>query len=196
MWVKTKIGDNGKGGKAMKEMIKRTAVVSIITSLIFAVLGIVMIANPEAAIEIVAAVLGITVIVIGAEKIISYFVRKGNLDFFNYELIYGIIAILFGILIMTHSNTFASIVRIIIGIWIAYAGLMKINISFKLKSANISAWAVVLILSIISLLAGILVMFSNTSSIVILTAVVMIIYAIADVIDEIIFINNVDKILE
>ena len=29
----------------MKEMIKRTAVVSIITSLIFAVLGIVMIAN-------------------------------------------------------------------------------------------------------------------------------------------------------
>ena len=159
----------------MKEMIKRTAVVSIITSLIFAVLGIVMIANPEAAIEIVAAVLGITVIVIGAEKIISYFVMKGNLDFFNYELIYGIVAILFGILIMTHSNTFASIVRIIIGIWIAY---------------------VVLILSIISLLAGILVMFSNTSSIVILTAVVMIIYAIADIIDEIIFINNVDKILE
>lgn len=180
----------------MKEMIKRTAVVSIITSLIFAVLGIVMIANPEAAIEIVAAVLGITVIVIGAEKIISYFVMKGNLDFFNYELIYGIVAILFGILIMTYSNTFASIVRIIIGIWIAYAGLMKINISFKLKSANISAWAVVLILSIISLLAGILVMFSNTSSIVILTAVVMIIYAIADIIDEIIFINNVDKILE
>ena len=180
----------------MKEMIKRTAVVSIITSLIFAVLGIVMIANPEAAIEIVAAVLGITVIVIGAEKIISYFVMKGNLDFFNYELIYGIVAILFGILIMTNSNTFASIVRIIIGIWIAYAGLMKINISFKLKSANISAWAIVLILSIISLLAGILVMFSNTSSIVILTAVVMIIYAIADIIDEIIFINNVDKILE
>ena len=180
----------------MKKMIKRTAVVSIITSLIFAVLGIVMIANPEAAIEIVAAVLGITVIVIGAEKIISYFVMKGNLDFFNYELIYGIVAILFGILIMIHSNTFASIVRIIIGIWIAYAGLMKINISFKLKSANISAWAIVLILSIISLLAGILVMFSNTSSIVILTAVVMIIYAIADIIDEIIFINNVDKILE
>ena len=53
-----------------------------------------------------------------------------------------------------------------------------------------------ILLSIISLLAGILVMFSNTSSIVILTAVVMIIYAIADVIDEIIFINNVDKILE
>ena len=180
----------------MKEVIKRTAVVSIITSLIFAVLGIVMIANPEAAIEIVAAVLGITVIVIGAEKIISYFVMKGNQDFFNYELIYGIIAILFGILIMTHSNTFASIVRIIIAIWIAYAALMKINISFKLKSANISAWAVVLILSIISLLAGILVMFSNTSSIVILTAVVMIIYAIADIIDEIIVINNVDKILE
>ena len=122
----------------MKEMIKRTAVVSIITSLIFAVLGIVMIANPEAAIEIVAAVLGITVIVIGAEKIISYFVMKGNLDFFNYELIYGIVAILFGILIMTHSNTFASIERIIIGI--AYctkaSGLTSIPTEIKNTAPN------------------------------------------------------------
>lgn len=180
----------------MKDIFKRTAIVSILTSIIFAILGVVMILNPEATIEIVASVLGITIIVIGAEKIISYFVLKGNLDFFNYELIYGIIAILFGILIMTHSTTFAAIVRIIIGIWIAYAGLIKINMSLKLKSAEIQSWAVVLTLSIISLLAGILVMFTNTSSIVIITAVVMIIYAVADVIDEFIFIKNLDKIIE
>lgn len=180
----------------MKDIFKRTAIVSILTSIIFAILGVVMILNPEATIEIVASVLGITIIVIGAEKIISYFVLKGNLDFFNYELIYGIIAILFGILIMTHSATFAAIVRIIIGIWIAYAGLIKINMSLKLKSAGIKSWAVVLTLSIISLLAGILVMFTNTSSIVIITAVVMIIYAVADVIDEFIFMKNLDKIIE
>ena len=67
----------------MKEMIKRTAVVSIITSLIFAVLGIVMIANPEATIEIVAAVLGITVIVIGAEKNNKLFRNEGKPRFFQ-----------------------------------------------------------------------------------------------------------------
>ena len=154
-----------------------------------------MIANPVETIEIVAAILGITIIVIGAEKIISYFVLKGNQDFFNYELIYGIIAILFGILIMAYSSTFAAIVRIVIGIWIAYTGLMKINISLKLKSAGIKSWAVVLTVSTISLLAGILVMFSNTSSNVVITAVVMIVYAITDIIDEFIFIKNLDKII-
>ena len=179
----------------MKDIFKRTAVTSILTSIIFAILGIIMIANPVETIEIVAAILGITIIVIGAEKIISYFVLKGNQDFFNYELIYGIIAILFGILIMAYSSTFAAIVRIVIGIWIAYTGLMKINMSLKLKSAGIKSWAVVLTVSTISLLAGILVMFSNTSSIVVITAVVMIVYAITDIIDEFIFIKNLDKII-
>lgn len=179
----------------MKNIFKRTAVTSILTSIIFAILGIIMIANPVETIEIVAAILGITIIVIGAEKIISYFVLKGNQDFFNYELIYGIIAILFGILIMAYSSTFAAIVRIVIGIWIAYTGLMKINMSLKLKSAGIKSWAVVLTVSTISLLAGILVMFSNTSSIVVITAVVMIVYAITDIIDEFIFIKNLDKII-
>lgn len=179
----------------MKNIFKRTAVTSILTSIIFAILGIIMIANPVETIEIVAAILGITIIVIGAEKIISYFVLKGNQDFFNYELIYGIIAILFGILIMANSSTFAAIVRIVIGIWIAYTGLMKINMSLKLKSAGIKSWAVVLTVSTISLLAGILVMFSNTSSIVVITAVVMIVYAITDIIDEFIFIKNLDKII-
>ena len=179
----------------MKNIFKRTAVTSILTSIIFAILGIIMIANPVETIEIVAAILGITIIVIGAEKIISYFVLKGNQDFFNYELIYGIIAILFGILIMAYSSTFAAIVRIVIGIWIAYTGLMKIYISLKLKSAGIKSWAVVLTVSTISLLAGILVMFSNTSSIVVITAVVMIVYAITDIIDEFIFIKNLDKII-
>ena len=179
----------------MKDIFKRTAVTSILTSIIFAILGIIMIANPVETIEIVAAILGITIIVIGAEKIISYFVLKGNQDFFNYELIYGIISILFGILIMAYSSTFAAIVRIVIGIWIAYTGLMKINISLKLKSAGIKSWAVVLTVSTISLLAGILLMFSNTSSIVVITAVVMIVYAITDIIDEFIFIKNLDKII-
>ena len=179
----------------MKNIFKRTAVTSILTSIIFAILGIIMIANPVETIEIVAAILGITIIVIGAEKIISYFVLKGNQDFFNYELIYGIIAILFGILIMAYSSTFAAIVRIVRGIWIAYTGLMKIIISLKLKSAGIKSWAVVLTVSTISLLAGILVMFSNTSSIVVITAVVMIVYAITDIIDEFIFIKNLDKII-
>lgn len=180
----------------MKDIFKRTAIISILTSIVFAILGIIMIANPVATIEIVASVLGITIIVIGAEKIIGYFVLRGNQDFFNYELIYGIIAILFGIIIMTHASTFAAIVRIIIGIWIVYAGLMKINMSLKLKAVGIKSWTIVLTLSIISLLAGILVMFTNTASIVIVTAVVMIIYAIADIIDEFIFMKNLDKIIE
>lgn len=188
--------DVERGEENMKDMLKRTAIISMLTSIVFAILGIVMITNPETTIAIVVSVLGITIIVIGLEKIISYLVLKESKDFYNHELIYGIIAILFGILIMTQSNMFATIVKIIIGIWIAYAGLLKINFAFKLKNAKLKSWTVVMVLSTISLLAGILVMFINTSSIVIITAIVMIVYAVSNLIDEIIFIRNIDKVIK
>lgn len=188
--------DVERGEENMKDMLKRTAIISMLTSIVFAILGIVMITNPETTIAIVVSVLGITIIVIGLEKIISYLVLKESKDFYNHELIYGIIAILFGILIMTQSNMFATIVKIIIGIWIAYAGLLKINFAFKLKNAKLKSWTVVMALSTISLLAGILVMFINTSSIVIITAIVMIVYAVSNLIDEIIFIRNIDKVIK
>lgn len=180
----------------MKEQLRRTAVISIITSIVFAILGIIMILNPETTIEIVSSIIGLIIIVIGAERIVKYFAFRGDIDFFNNDVIYGIIAVLFGILIMTHSNTFVSVVRIVIGIWIAYSALTKINFALKLKKVQIKTWTLVFTLSTISLIAGILIMFTNTVSIVVMTAIVMIIYAISDIIDEIILIRNIDRVLK
>ena len=178
----------------MKEYLKRTGIISIIASILFAVLGIIMLTNPETTIKIVTMVLGVAIVIMGLVKIISYFALKGNLDFFNYELIYGVIALLLGIVILVHSNTFAAIVRIIIGMWIAYSGLVKTTLSLKLKSAGIKSWKFTLILALVSLIAGILIMFTNTASIVVLTAIVMIIYSVTDIIDELIFMKNIDSI--
>ena len=156
----------------MKEFFKKSGIVSIITSIIFAILGIVM-----------------------AKKIISYVVFKGNKDFYNYDLIYGIIAIIIGILIMVYSNTFASIVGIVIGIWIAYEASLKIVLSIKLKNVGVASWGIMLGLSLMTLLVGIFVIF-NQSSIVVATGIVMIVYAVINIIDEIMFMQYIDKLVD
>lgn len=177
----------------MKDFFKRAGIISIITSIIFAILGFIMIKNPEGTINVISKVIGLIILLIGIEKIISYLLFNGNGDLFNYDLIYGIIAIIIGVLIMVYSSVFANIVGIVIGIWIAYEAAIKMLLSLKLKNAGVSSWLVMLALSAITLLAGVFIVF-NQSSIIVATGIVMIIYAVIDIIDEIIFIHNVDKL--
>lgn len=179
----------------MKEFFKKSGIVSIITSIIFAILGVVMARNPGEIIKLISAILGITILLVGVEKIISYIVFKGNKDFYNYDLIYGIIAIIIGILIMVYSNTFASIVGIVIGIWIAYEASLKIVLSIKLKNVGVASWGIMLGLSLMTLLVGIFVIF-NQSSIVVATGIVMIVYAVINIIDEIMFMQYIDKLVD
>lgn len=177
----------------MKDFFKRAGIISIITSIIFAILGFIMIKNPEGTINVISKIIGLTILLIGIEQIISYLLFNGNGDLFNYDLIYGIIAIIIGVLIMVYSSVFANIVGIVIGIWIAYEAAIKMLLSLKLKNAGVSSWLVMLALSAITLLAGVFIVF-NQSSIIVATGIVMIIYAVIDIIDEIIFIHNVDKL--
>ena len=177
----------------MKDFFKRAGIISIITSIIFAILGFIMIKNPEGTINVISKVIGLIILLIGIEKIIYYLLFNGNGDLFNYDLIYGIIAIIIGVLIMVYSSVFANIVGIVIGIWIAYEAAIKMLLSLKLKNAGVSSWLVMLALSAITLLAGVFIVF-NQSSIIVATGIVMIIYAVIDIIDEIIFIHNVDKL--
>ena len=177
----------------MKDFFKRAGIISIITSIIFAILGFIMIKNPEGTINVISKVIGLIILLIGIEKIINYLLFNGNGDLFNYDLIYGIIAIIIGVLIMVYSSVFANIVGIVIGIWIAYEAAIKMLLSLKLKNAGVSSWLVMLALSAITLLAGVFIVF-NQSSIIVATGIVMIIYAVIDLIDEIIFIHNVDKL--
>ena len=151
--------------------------------------------NPGETIKIISTILGITILLVGVEKIISYVVFKGNKDFYNYDLIYGIIAIIIGILIMVYSNTFASIVGIVIGIWIAYEASLKIVFSIKLKNVGVASWGIMLGLSLMTLLVGIFVIF-NQSSIVVATGIVMIVYAVINIIDEIMFMQYIDKLVD
>ena len=139
----------------MKDFFKRAGIISIITSIIFAILGFIMIKNPEGTINVISKVIGLIILLIGIEKIINYLLFNGNGDLFNYDLIYGIIAIIIGVLIMVYSSVFANIVGIVIGIWIAYEAAIKMLLSLKLKNAGVSSWLVMLALSAITLLAGI-----------------------------------------
>ena len=121
-----------------------------------------------------------------------YFYKKGSEDIYNYELVYGIIALLLGIVIIVGNQMIGALLRMAIGIWILYNGVIRLGLAVKLQKLNPDnkIWISMLILAIVILFCGIYII--ATPGIVMVTiGIVMIVYAIMDIIEEIIFMRNV-----
>ena len=176
-----------------KKILNKNGWMSILESVVFAIIGIVLVLEPEGTVKFCAYILGIIFICSGVYKIINYALIKDKNDFYNYDVVYGIIAIIIGIITMIYSNTIGSIFRIIIGIWIIYSSLIRISSSLKLKSMDIKVWIYSFILAIIMLICGIYITL-NSGAIVVTIGVIIITYSIIDIIEDIIFMNNIKKI--
>lgn len=175
----------------MEKFLKKTGWESIITSVIFAIIGILFICNPEGTFKFTAIVLGVIFIIFGALKIFNYFKDKGTTDFYNYDLIYGAVSVVAGIVIMVNSAALETIFRIIIGIWIIYSGIMRVSLALKLKSANSEAWTPVLIIAILMIVCGLFITFYS-GAIIMTVGIIILTYAIMDIIEGFIFIKKVD----
>ena len=177
----------------MKNFLKKTGWTDVIVAIIFALIGIFMIINPDSATKIISYIIGGIFIVVGIIRIVNYYIAKGDYDFYNYDLLYGIIAIIIGVITIIYSGLIESMLRIMIGIWIIYTGLLRLSMSLKLHKADADIWIMSLILSIIMIIGGIYIILQN--GVLILTVgIIMLVYSVIDLIESIIFIKNVNEL--
>lgn len=174
------------------KLLKRSGWMSILESLVFAILGIILVCNPEGTVKAIATILGIIFIVIGGIKLIRYFTEKGKSDLYNYNLIYGLTAIVIGIVAMVYMDVIGSVFRIMVGIWILYTAILRINTSIQLKNIKSKAWIYSLVLAIIMFVAGLFVVI-NKGAIVVTIGAIMIAYSVVDIIEDIIFMKNLKE---
>lgn len=177
----------------MEQFLKKAGWTSVITSLIFGIIGLVMIYNPDTTMKFISTIIGIFFIVIGVIKVINYFMSKGNSTLFTNDIAWGLIAIIIGLVTMVYSSTIENIFRIMIGIWIIYSGFTRFTVSFRLKNVNDRLWALVLTLAVLMIVGGLYVTFYPGALIVTL-GVIILIYAIMDLIESFIFMRNMKDI--
>ncbi len=178
----------------MKSFLKKSGWTDMLVSLVFAIIGIFMITKTDLALKIISYILGGTFILIGIIKIIDYFLSKGKYDFYNYDMIYGMIAIIIGLVTIFCSGLIESMFRIIIALWIIYSGLVRLSLSLKLHTAEISIWNVSLILSIIMIIGGLYMLLQN-GALITTIGILMLMYAIIELIESTIFIKYIDELL-
>lgn len=141
--------------------VKKSAWVSFLESVATVVFGVLLIVLSGSIVRAIAYVVGGFLIVSGAYRVISYLMAKEQNNFFNNTLIWGIISLLLGIVIFCLGDEIASVFRIIIGVWVIYEGIIRLSNAIKMNAANVQAWRWMLLVSILMLLFGVFITFTE-----------------------------------
>lgn len=102
-------------------------------------------------------------------------------------------AVVIGIITIAYSETIGTIFRVIIGIWIIYSSLIRINLAMKLKAMDVNAWSYSLLLAVIMFVCGLFIAM-NSGSVIVTIGIMMIVYSVIDIIEDVIFMKNVKEI--
>ncbi len=169
----------------MKEMLKKMFTLSIFSSIILIVIGLLLFLKPEGALKTLAYVIGGLIIVFGIFGVIRF--SKSEKKGFNFDLVYAILSFIAGLIIIINYETLMSIIPIVLGIWIVINSAIKIQYSFIIKDGSSNKWKATLVMSLITLICGIILLFNPFEIVKTVTRVVglfIIVYAVIDLVES------------
>ena len=175
----------------MGSNVKQTAWTSALESFVTLVLGILFIIWPDMMIQLVAYIIGTVFIIKGCFDILAYFIDKRNV--YSNLLFSGVVAALVGIVALVAGPNIANVFRIIVGVFLIYEALSKLNSAIKLYYAKINLWRFVAALALVVLVLGIFVTFNDTAAVI---GWAMVIAGCVGIVGDVMFIQQVDRVIE
>lgn len=125
---------------------------SIITIIVTAVLGVLLIAKPDQMIAYTSLIIGVAVILSGVVALINYLVKKDS----KLPLVMGIIAVISGVIICCAYRQIVSVMIFFMGIILLVGGILDLVNSIDVAKRHYRSWIFTVILSIASIVLGIL----------------------------------------
>mgnify|MGYP004680233807 CR=1 FL=1 len=177
----------------MDKLMKKFFRSSLVSSITLFVLGILIIFKSEVTIIAISYLVGGVLIALGAFAIIQ-FIKNIEISGKNdLDILYGVVTIILGLLIVKNPKLIASVLPIIIGVAIIINSSTKLQYAFELKKENNQQWKTTMIISIISVICGVILLFNPFKGAVIITQTIgifIIIYAVLDIVSTYIIKKN------
>ena len=170
-------------------MLKKVFNISIISSLLLFLFGLVLAVNAEGFIKSITVAIGVVLLIIGVFPVIDYFrYRKDGLGA-SVGLISGIFSIVCGLMLLINEDLLMILIPVFIGVWMIINGINKIQVSFEIKDLGEKSWIITFIYSILIIVLGgyfIVNPISGATTVTSFIGIILCIYAVLDIIDCII----------
>ena len=133
----------------------------IVMSVLFCAAGILFIAAPELSVSIIGVCIGVAMILFGIVKLIGYFSKDLFRLAFQFDLEFGILMIILGVIVLFNPKNLMAFICVALGIFILLDGLFKIRITMDSKQFGIKSWWLILALAIITGVLGVFLIYDS-----------------------------------
>lgn len=162
-------------------MFKNKKSISLISAILFFILGLVIFLNPDIVVKFVSYFFGGILILIGVYKAINYYIQDKRLGIVNnHELAFGITAIILGIIFIFLADAIELLLRLLVGGWLITAGLNKVSMTFYTTERTKRFYALIIVGLILIAVGLYTILVSNVT--LSLIGILMSIYGLIDII--------------
>lgn len=179
-------------------MLKRIYRMSLITSILLFLFGILLISNANGFIKSISTIIGIVLLLIGVFPVVDYFRYRKEGILAGISLVSGIFSIVCGLMFLLNENMLMVLIPVFIGVWMIINGINKLQLAFEIKDQNEKSWIITFIFSILIIVCGGYFIINPISGAQLVTStlgIIICIYAVLDIIDCIIIKVKVGQIV-
>lgn len=166
----------------------------IILTIVFLLVGGILIIKPDISFNIISYLIGASLIVSG---IYLFIIDSKTKNIFINVFLYAILLTLIGILIILNPITLKVILPIFLGLWFLISGIFKIRLDIYMKDEPY--FILSLITNIITVICGVILLINpveSVSAITISLGIIIVVSSISSLIDIIIFKKNINSVVK
>ena len=166
----------------------------IILTIVFLLVGGILIVKPDISFNIISYLVGASLIVSG---IYLFIIDSKTKNIFINVFLYAILLTLIGILIILNPITLKVILPIFLGLWFLISGIFKIRLDIYMKDEPY--FILSLITNIITVICGVILLINpveSVSAITISLGIIIVVSSISSLIDIIIFKKNINSVVK
>ena len=141
----------------------------IVISILLCIAGGLFIVRPDVSVSGIGITVGAAMAVFGVIRLIGYFSKDLYRLAFQYDLEFGILLIILGLVVLFRPDNFMNFICIAIGVVILLDGLFKIQIAMDSRRFGIESWWLVLVMAIFTGVVGAALVFDSARGAEILT---------------------------
>lgn len=178
------------------ETFRKITLFSLILALVYIILGFLMIVFPVKTINAIGYIVGAMFILTAINTLYKYIKRDGA-QLYRFNIIFVIMEFIVGILIIFVPGSVASLITLLLGIYLIIFGINKITYGLYFRLGNEPSWPLTLTTGIMLVLFGICLTFNPFSALTLTTlvGVFLMVTGILDLVSTLLIRKRVEEIV-
>ena len=127
----------------------------IVISLLMGLFGVFLFCQPDVSTAAVGDLAGILLVIFGIFKLIGYFSKDLYRLAFQFDLAFGCLLVILGIVILTKPQNLLHFLCVVTGLYVTADGLMKLQTAHDAHRFGIASWWMILAAALLTSAAGV-----------------------------------------